>query len=287
MLIDKNINEIINKYLLTIANYTKFFYNNITICTNKNYLENLYIKGLTIIQNIFNISLLYVDSLVDIYNLCEKGYVYFVEFINQINISNINESDFELTTKDAIIFCYKKTIFLFENKISAHNINNEKQLFNILNLYIIIINGLYIIINYKLPNLLEKNNCNYEIQPTMIQNITNILNNNILYILKLIKKLNTNLNIHEILHNDADDGKILSNLNNINNFIKFINNNASSISNNPNIDNIYINIYNLIDKYFTKKKYTCSHAFNISKNTHLFDQLAGENINLTHILNNL
>ena len=109
MIISENVIEILTKYLLTVNNYNKFFFKNLSIYKDSNFIKNLYIKGLLLIYNIFNISLLYLDSLSDIYNLCEKGYVYFIEFVNQINISNSFESNsFELTLKDAIIFSYKK-----------------------------------------------------------------------------------------------------------------------------------------------------------------------------------
>ena len=109
MIISENIIEILTRYLLTVNNYNKFFFKNISIYKNSNFIKNLHIKGLLLLNNIFNISLLYIDSLVDIYNLCEKGYVYFIEFINQININNSYESNsFELTLKDAVIFSIKK-----------------------------------------------------------------------------------------------------------------------------------------------------------------------------------
>ena len=134
MIISENIIEILTKYLLTINNFNKFFFTNITLYKNNKLLENLYIKGIILINNIFNISLLYLDSLVDIYNLCEKGYIYFIEFINQINITNSSENNsFELTLKDAIIFSYKKTIFNIETTVSTDisEFNNFKH--NIIN----------------------------------------------------------------------------------------------------------------------------------------------------------
>jgi len=141
MIISENIVEILTRYLLTVNNYNRFFFKNISIYKDTNFLKNLHVKGLLLINNIFNISLLYLDSLVDIYNLCEKGYVYFVEFVNQINITNSFESNsFELTLKDAVIFSYKKTIFTFDNTIQTCISNTNKFKLKIINTIISIIN---------------------------------------------------------------------------------------------------------------------------------------------------
>ena len=137
MIISEKIVEILTKYLHIVNNYNKFFFKNISIYKDINFLKNLYVKGLLLINNIFNISLIYLDSLSDIYNLCEKGYVYFVEFVNQINISNSFESNsFELTLKDAIIFSYKKTILTFDNTIQTTISDNNKFKLNIINIMI-------------------------------------------------------------------------------------------------------------------------------------------------------
>jgi len=122
MKITENIVEILTRYLLTINNYNQFFFKNISLYNNTNIIKNLHSKGVMLIHNIFNISLLYLDSLVDVYNLCEKGYIYFVEFINQINITNSSyeTNSFELTLKDAVIFSYKKTIFTFDTNIKTY-----------------------------------------------------------------------------------------------------------------------------------------------------------------------
>ena len=116
-----NINDVISKYNNLLINYNKFFFNNIISYKNNNLSKSIFIKGINLIENIFNISFLYLDNLGDIYNLCEKSYIYFIEFINQINISNNIENNIDLTIKDAIIFCYKKTILNFENNVNSNN----------------------------------------------------------------------------------------------------------------------------------------------------------------------
>ena len=121
MIVNENLNDIILKYQKLIYNYTKFFNANIYNYNNTNYYEKIYIHGLNIIQNIFNISSIYLCNISDINNICEKGYIYFIEFINQLTISNYNDNNIDLTLKDAILFSYKKTIFNLDKH--DHNIS--------------------------------------------------------------------------------------------------------------------------------------------------------------------
>jgi hypothetical protein len=64
--------------------------------------------------------------------LIEKAYVYFIEFIIQINI---NSSNFELTLRDAVMFTYKKTISSYTirktNTLTKEFDNNLNILCNI------------------------------------------------------------------------------------------------------------------------------------------------------------
>jgi hypothetical protein len=240
MIINENIIEILTKYLLTINNFNKFFFTNITIYKNEKLLENLYIKGIILINNIFNISLLYLDSLVDIYNLCEKGYIYFIEFINQINITNSCETNsFELTLKDATIFSYKKTIFNIEKTISTDisDFNNFKH--SIINEIIIIINNLSFILNKNIYKLFYSDS-----------NIIEIINNNAIFLSKNIKKIFNLLDINTKI--STIDYKIIHKLKNINYILIYINN---TYNNNHYIYNneVIKNILQFIEKFINKK----------------------------------
>lgn len=244
MIISENIVEILTRYLLTVNNYNKFFFKNISIYKDTNFLKNLHVKGLLLINNIFNISLLYLDSLVDIYNLCEKGYVYFVEFVNQINITNSYESNsFELTLKDAIIFSYKKTIFTFDNNIQTTISNNNKFKLKIINTIISIINNSSIIINSKIYNLYN-NQLNE--QYIFDQEINLIALN----LSKLIKKIfiATDLNSkqYDINHN------LSIYLENISIFLNSISLNYNMLDH-SNFHEFHKNIIIFIDKYISKK----------------------------------
>jgi hypothetical protein len=243
MIISENIVEILTRYLLTVNNYNRFFFKNISIYKDTNFLKNLHVKGLLLINNIFNISLLYLDSLVDIYNLCEKGYVYFVEFVNQINITNSFESNsFELTLKDAVIFSYKKTIFTFDNTIQTSISNTNKFKLKIINTIISIINNSSIIVNSKIYNLYNQT----EAQNIFDQEINTITLN----LSKLIKKIfiATDLNSKQLEVNQ----NLLIYLDNISIFLNFINQNYNML-NDLNLEEFHINILIFIEKYISKK----------------------------------
>ena len=261
MLISENISEIISKYILTINNFTKFFFNNITVYKNVSYIEILYIKGLTLIHNIYNISLLYLDNLVDIYNISEKGYVYYIEFVNQINLSSNYESNFDLTLKDAIIFSYKKTVFTLDNKIITENNDYVKNKISITNKLIFIINKLNIINNYNIyysfdNNLFKKYNSSDNDNKNLLENINKQLQENNNDLNKMIKKIINSLEINTLLYENISI--VESYLDNMNVFLQVICNYFDNKNNTDN--NIYINFtknfFSFFEKYIGKKIYT-------------------------------
>jgi hypothetical protein len=92
-----------------LKKYSSLFYRNMLLryINTPKYLEFIYLKGLFLIKNIYIfLHSINVDTN-EIELLIEKAYVYFIEFIIQINI---NSSNFELTLRDAVMFTYKKTI---------------------------------------------------------------------------------------------------------------------------------------------------------------------------------
>ena len=72
--------------------------------------------------SITTLSAIYLYNISDVNTICEKGYIYFIEFINQLSINNTSDSNIELSLKDAIIFSYKKTIFNLDK--NSQNINS-------------------------------------------------------------------------------------------------------------------------------------------------------------------
>ena len=196
--------ELYIDFINSLKNYTKLFYKNMLFryIANPNYLEFIYLKGLFLLKNIY--SLLHFNNINsnETKNILEKAYIYFIEFLIQINI---NSANFELTLKDAVLFTYKKTILSYKYTTNNKNII-QKNLDNNLNS---ICNIFYIVNNANFIEHLNNNqtNENEEIQQECINNlIINKLNS----IKTLEKELlnfivnNTDLHIDQ-LNNDLID----------------------------------------------------------------------------------
>ena len=69
----------------------------------------VYLKGVESLTYIFNMLIMYTKNLSLTYYHCEKSLFYYIEFIGQIG--DDNHSFLQLSSKDAILFIYKKTIF--------------------------------------------------------------------------------------------------------------------------------------------------------------------------------
>tara|TARA_Y100000992_G_scaffold209931_2_gene144035 strand:+ start:35949 stop:36662 length:714 start_codon:yes stop_codon:yes gene_type:complete len=232
MLINNNLDIILKKYLLLVKNYSIFFLNSIKK-TDDNLYISLYIKGINIIDNVFNISLNTLNTLNDVYNNTEKAYVYFIEFLNQINLNFINnkeENNFDFTIKDAIIFAYKKTILQNEIKImeQKNRINNDKYFDYIKNIKIV--NNFYILyLDYYIKKKIFSENNYLEKFKNIFSNLEkriNFLYNNNISLEKLhnfIKTINNLTSYHEFDKKNENLDKFFDNnlnlfLNNTNNY---------------------------------------------------------------------
>ena len=247
-------NDILDNYLDLLTNYTKVFYKNIfnKIDCNENQLEYIYTKGIIIINNIFNINLIYQDDLQDICNITEKGYIYFIEFVSQI-FSNKFENNIELTIKDAVLFCYKKTITNNNNVINTNNNKENKLEVDMLNKYIRIINLIFLTINssYEISfnhKIMNDNNYLNTIIKSKITNISRIYKK-IKNILNNSKNIIENINLKKNL-NSLDIDNILNYLNYLYSLLDI--NYIDNLSLNEK-KLFFTNIVNLCDKFLLKK----------------------------------
>lgn len=142
--------ELYIEFIKSLNNYTKLFYKNLSFryINNPKYLEFIYLKGLFLLKHIF--LMLHINCVSNIATtaLVEKAYIYFIEFLIQINN---NCANFELTLKDAILFTYKKTILSYKQT----NINKNiiiKDFDNNLN---ILCNIFYIVNNLNNVNFID------------------------------------------------------------------------------------------------------------------------------------
>ena len=123
-------NDILNKYNLLIIEYFKL---------NIKGIKELG-RGLETISHVFEIMLYYTKNLELTYYHSQKAFYFYGEFISQI-IEDPNNY-LQLSSKDAILFVYKKTIFEINAQIQKSvKILNEidKTKLDILNSYISIL----------------------------------------------------------------------------------------------------------------------------------------------------
>lgn len=112
-------NKIVNNFLISSSETIKIKENE--------YLKFILQKGINTLLNVFRILILYTKNL-DLISLhCEKSYLYYIEFIGQIG--HENKSYLQLSSKDAILFVYKKSIFDINNEFKkCFDTNQEERL---------------------------------------------------------------------------------------------------------------------------------------------------------------
>ena len=133
--------ELYVDFINSLKTYTRLFYKNMLFryINNPNYLEFIYLKGLFLLKNIYILLQFNCINCNEITSILEKAYIYFIEFLIQINI---NSDNFELTLKDAVMFTYKKTIMSYKpsyydksiiQKDVDNNLNSICNIFYIVN----------------------------------------------------------------------------------------------------------------------------------------------------------
>tara|TARA_B100001057_G_C22851845_1_gene951248 strand:- start:221 stop:1036 length:816 start_codon:yes stop_codon:yes gene_type:complete len=102
-------------------------------------------RGLKTVEHVFKQLLMYTKNLEMVYFHSKKAYYYYIEFIGQI--SDDSHSYLQLTSKDATLFVYKKTVFEIDNSVRKNTILNEDEK-NYLHFVSLVLNTIYdIIIN--------------------------------------------------------------------------------------------------------------------------------------------
>jgi hypothetical protein len=225
-----------DEFYKLLKNYTNVFYHNLlTNYINKpNYFEMLYVKGLLLLKNIYILLFFYCETVNEVIVLSEKAYIYYIEFLIQINL---NSTNLELTFRDAVLFTYKRTLLSY-NKQCVNNLIKEKinkELDTCLN---ILCNIFYLIDN---RNFIEYNE-------EQIVGITNYIN------LFVIKKLNTIEQLEKKLKNHIITKTNLSEFNNIllqlrDALEKKIKYNSNNKSNNKLNNKIETEIHYRLDNY--------------------------------------
>jgi hypothetical protein len=171
--INESASDIINKYYMLISEYLNFIVENIKFKNlNTNYTKFIIKRGFETITHVFTM-LLYLSRNLNIaYYHSQKAFYFYVEFIGQI--SDDKHTFLQLSSRDASIFVYKKTIFEVNNEIRKNITDlsdNDTVKLDFLNIYVTIMQKITYFILEKDYNYLK------QIQPNQFE----ITNNNLSY----------------------------------------------------------------------------------------------------------
>jgi hypothetical protein len=191
--LDCEISKIAEKISELLIDYVKFIVENIKLKETK-FSRFIIMRGLDTIINIFNYILFYTKNLDVAYFHCQKAFYFYVEFVGQI--SEDEKMFLQLSSRDATMYVYKKTIYEISNEFKKNSdqvSEKTKVKLDIVNSYMEINKTIILkLINNEFTNV-EKQNTTENI----LNNINNSNNSNNINHNSNIKKLN---NIIETLY---------------------------------------------------------------------------------------
>lgn len=176
--IDNSISEILTKFVSVIIEYMRFISEKITM-KNKPYYKFIFERGVETLMHVFSLIFYYTKNLELTFYHTQKAYYFYIEFIEQISDDNV--TFLQLSSRDAIVFVYKKTIFDINNEYRK-NIKEpsteEKNMLALVDSYTYIYKSIVLFIinhvEFKYDNkVIYINNC-----CDKIESIAEILNKN-------------------------------------------------------------------------------------------------------------
>lgn len=250
--IKNSVSEILNKFVEVIIEYIRFISEKLSV-RNKKYYNFIFERGLETLFHVFSMIFYFTKNLdLSIYH-SQKSYYFYIEFIEQISDDNI--TFLQLTSRDAILFVYKKTIFDLNNEFKKNMkppTLQEKQILETFDTYSYIYKNIVLyVINHNNSNsenskeYIEKC-CNYLINISKTLNQNNLKNTQIECIYTFTKLLyNTKIDTY-IFFNLLDD--FITKTNNKKIDEKVIKNNLYNLEINYFIDNSQV--HNLLSYIF-------------------------------------
>jgi len=112
------IGDIVNKYNVLLIEYLKFIHENSQCIYSTKYNKFIIERGLETITHVFILILYYSNNVDMAYYHGQKSFYFYVEFIEQI--SKEQHTFLNLSSRDASMFVYKKTIFEISNDVRKH-----------------------------------------------------------------------------------------------------------------------------------------------------------------------
>jgi hypothetical protein len=121
--------SILEKYTSLVHEYVK----GMLECSKSSSSHSVFLlmRGLETITHVFRLLLLYTRNLDACFYTSQKAYYYYIEFIGQI--SNIQQTFLDLSSTDAVIYVYNKTIYDLNHEQKKKNaatlsIDDKKKL---------------------------------------------------------------------------------------------------------------------------------------------------------------
>jgi len=194
--IENSISEILKKFICILIEYMRFITEKI-IMKNKKYYYFIFERGIETLINVFSVIFYYTKNLELTFYHTQKACYFYVEFIEQISDDNV--TFLQLSSRDAILFVYKKTIFDINNeykKSIQEPISEDKIILSTINLYTNIYKSIVLFI-IKHNDFKYENKTNYiNMCSDSIEFISETLNKN-----KINVRLNCIYIFTTLLHN--------------------------------------------------------------------------------------
>ena len=124
------VNDVIDKYIQVLVEYCNAVSKQKFVITSPNMFNFLIIRGLETTTHVFKYILLYTQNLDAAYHHAQKSVYYYLEFIAQV--AEQRNAFLQLSSRDAITYVYKKTIYLINNLESK---KSKSDIINTINTY--------------------------------------------------------------------------------------------------------------------------------------------------------
>jgi hypothetical protein len=128
-LLDCSLKEIIELYMRIVVDYLHFMAKTENI-KKKNSFKFILLRGLETMTHVFNYILFSTKNLDLTEMYSEKSMFYYVEFISQISNLNANSeinTFMQITSRDAVVYVYKKTIYDIQKSLIIQSDEDTKK----------------------------------------------------------------------------------------------------------------------------------------------------------------
>jgi len=152
--ISVQLHNILTKFLSVIFEYLNIVTDKIVI-KNRQYFNFIVERGIETIIHVFTFIFYYTKNLELTYYHTQKAYYFYIEFIEQISDDNITY--LQLSSRDAITFVYKKTIYDINSEYKKNLLEpttDEKNILEMLDEYISLYKNIVIYTIYN-TNLIK------------------------------------------------------------------------------------------------------------------------------------